>query len=593
MKYICLLLLGAFFCTVAHGQVDLHACAGNWEGKWDDPGAFGLHLGVRALGADRYRLVVYGRDTLVSRDFKMGSGAVSAGAGEASTGETFAVRLDSGLTFKGRWDGARIEGFMCAGRLDYHVVLSGKGFLSGSWNPLLVAVPDSVAYLDVEVDSTGGGYEAYPFLQDNRWTGFWAFRFSRVGDSLFFTDAKTGLGFRARLWDTAHISLEAMLGGRRLAAVELRPSTRSWNLQRPFERVSFLGRRPEGGRRSQEARGQDGDGWPLASALDGGLDTAHLARMEDSVYAGTLTHVHSVLVARHGKLLYEGYFEGYDASVPHDLRSAAKSVASAITGLAITHHRLVSDEARVFPLLPWPYRDAGRGDSLKQAIRIKDLLTMSSGLDAVDFGIDRTSPGSEDVYQTTPDWLQTVVNVSMLSGPGQHALYSSANPYLLGVIVDSLVGPDPEHFMDRFLFEPLGITDYVLQQDDRGRPYFGGGWYLRPRDMLTFGQAYLDGGLWKGHRVLSEDWVKKSTMTRLILENHPEKPGYGYLWWSYSYTVGTRTYKTIEARGAGGQYIFLVPSEGLVVVVTSGNFRNGRTNQPEKIFGDYILAGLH
>ena len=576
MKYVSLFLWGIFFGVGAAAQVDLHALAGNWEGKWNDPGAFGLHLEVRAVAGDRYRLVIYGRDTLLTKDFR------SNGSG------TFAVGLDTGITFKGRWDGQRIEGFVCAGRLDYHVVLQGQPVLrarnvsggrgnpggrprlTGDWNPLLVAVPDSVAYLDMEVDSAG--YQAYPFLQDNRWSGFWAFGFRRAGETLLFRDGKTGLGFIAHIVDTSHMLLEATLGGRRLTGAALRPSVGSWNLQRAVSRVAYHGRTPE--------------------RAAGGLDTVLLARMEDSIYAGTLTYVHSVLVARRGKMVYEGYFGGFDASVPHDLRSAAKSFGSAVTGLAIARGKLASDEERVFPLLPPPYRDAGLGDTLKARIRIKDLLTMSSGLDAVDFGIDRTSPGSEDQYQSSPDWLETVVRVPMLSAPGLHALYSSANPYLLGVIVDAVTGPEPEHFMDRQLFEPLGITDYVLQQDDKGRPYFGGGWYLRPVDMLTFGQTFLDGGVWKGRRVLPEKWVKKSTLRRLTLENHPEKPGYGYLWWTYSYTIGAHVYETIEARGAGGQYIFIVPSEGLVVVVTSGNFRNGRTNQPEKIMRDYVLAGL-
>jgi CubicO group peptidase (beta-lactamase class C family) len=592
MKYVSLFLVVVFLKVGAIAQVDLHAVAGNWEGKWQDPGALGLHLGVRALAEDRYRMVVYGRDTLMTRDFR------SDGRG------TFVVRLDTGILFKGRWDGTWIEGFVCAGRLDYHVLLRGPmasgrpRVLTGEWNPILVAMPDSTAYLDVEVDSAGGGYEAYPFLRDNRWSGFWAFSFQRTGNTLSFRDGKTGLGFVAHIVDTNHILLEATFGGHRLTGAALRPSVASWNLQRPVARVSYYGRTP-GGHEAAPGKaplgGESADGsaaWRVASPTAGGLDTARLAQMEDSIYAGSLTNVHSVLVARSGKLIYEGYFGGFDASVPHDLRSAAKSFGSAVTGLAIAKGKLASDETRLFPLLPPPYRDADRGDTLKSNIRIKDLLTMSSGLDAVDFGINRTSPGSEDEYQRTPDWLETVVRVPMLSAPGLHALYSSANPYLLGVAVDSVTGPEPEHFMDRLLFEPLGITDYVLQQDDKGRPYFGGGWHLRPLDMLTFGQTYLDGGVWNGARVLPEEWVKTSTLRRLTLENHPEKPGYGYLWWTYSYTVGVHIYKTIEARGAGGQYIFIVPSEGLVVVMTSGNFRNGRTNQPEKILQEYILPAL-
>jgi len=118
----------------------------------------------------------------------------------------------------------------------------------------------------------------------------------------------------------------------------------------------------------------------------------------------------------------------------------------------------------------------------------------------------------------------------------------------------------------------------------------GGGLYLRPRDMAKFGQLYLDGGLWRGERVISEEWVRESTgkygrLAPLDRNGHQ----YGYLWWHHRYPVGDRVIETIEARGNGGQYIFVVPELELVAVITSGNFRNGKTRQPEEILQRFIL----
>ncbi len=111
---------------------------------------------------------------------------------------------------------------------------------------------------------------------------------------------------------------------------------------------------------------------------------------------------------------------------------------------------------------------------------------------------------------------------------------------------------------------------------------------LRPRDMARFGQLYLDGGTWNGERVMSEEWVRESLQKRGRISNRWENE-YGYLWWHSTIQVGDRTVETVEARGAGGQYIYVVPSLEMVAVITSGNYRNGRYRQPEEIMERFIL----
>ncbi|MEJ2152551.1 MAG: hypothetical protein P8Y29_06310, partial [Gemmatimonadota bacterium] len=90
---------------------------------------------------------------------------------------------------------------------------------------------------------------------------------------------------------------------------------------------------------------------------------------------------------------------------------------------------------------------------------------------------------------------------------------------------------------------------------------------------------------------LSHAWVRESTASHGRLENRWDVE-YGYLWWRRDYEVGDRTVTSIEARGYGGQYIFVVPGLELVAVVTSGNYRNGRSRQPEKIMERFILPAV-
>lgn len=109
---------------------------------------------------------------------------------------------------------------------------------------------------------------------------------------------------------------------------------------------------------------------------------------------------------------------------------------------------------------------------------------------------------------------------------------------------------------------------------------------------MKFGELYLNKGKLNGQQILSEDWIKNSFKNYHVLENTEGKNGYGYLWWHNTYNVNGQSIKSYEARGAGGQYIFVIPELTAVVVLTSGNYRNGKTQQPELILEKYIMPYL-
>jgi CubicO group peptidase (beta-lactamase class C family) len=203
---------------------------------------------------------------------------------------------------------------------------------------------------------------------------------------------------------------------------------------------------------------------------------------------------------------------------------------------------------------------------------------------------------SENYYQdpsNSKSWLTTVLEAPMVKEPGTYADYGSANPFLLGIYLNERLNKPLEIYMDEKLFAPLGITNYINQTDDTElTPYFGGGMLLTSRDLLKFGQLYLDKGRWKGKQIISEKWVEESFKKRMRLQDVRDKNEYGYLWWHDTYVVNGRPIQSIEARGAGGQFIFIIPELESVVVMTSGNFRNGKGNQTREILKDYILPAM-
>ena len=540
-----ILFFSILFPLFAHAQ-NMADYTSGWEGKIESSKTFNLNVEIGNLQQGNASFTISNSKIVVDYPFK------------APDVQQIKIPFGKNSFFEGSLSdhGQEINGFIKSGMLLYHLKLtkSGTNTYAGVWNILMVdELKSNNLYLSVE-NGLNDDYQAYPIFGDNRFTGTWCGNFQKENNLISFIDFKTGLKFKGRLLPD-QIQLDIFLDGYLLTTVNLNKSTTDWEI----------------GGFHTENKSSD----------------LRLSEMENLISKDSLPNTHSVLISRKGKLIYESYFDGYNANIPHDMRSASKSISSAIVGIAKDKSLLKSVEQSIFDFLPGDYQE--HKDTLKSKIDIKSLLTMSSGLDAVDFGITRKSIASEGNYQPTPDWTRTILQAPMINEPNTHANYGSANPYLLGVAIDSVVSEPLELFIDFNLFQPLNISNYIIQTDVTGRPYFGGGMYLKPRDMLRFGELYLNNGKWKGKQIVSENWIENSVKNYRVLENTPGKNGYGYLWWHNSYSVDRQTVGSIEARGAGGQYIFILPELETVVVITSGNYRNGKTQQPEAILENSIL----
>lgn len=305
----------------------------------------------------------------------------------------------------------------------------------------------------------------------------------------------------------------------------------------------------------------------------------------------TLERTHAVVISQYGETILEEYFAGFTQHTPHDTRSLSKSFASAITGIAIDDQILGGEHLPIRNFLEDQYPEIAWEDG-KAEITIHHLLTMSSGLDAIDFGLNRNSFANEGAFQSQEDWTAHILSAPMVYRPGGSANYGSGNPHLLSPVLSSAIGERLEFYMHKELFQPLSIKNYRIQTNNEDQPYFGGGWYLTPRDLQKFGQLYLNKGSWNGKEILSQQWVDKSFDKHDVLENTRDKNEYGYLFWHKTYDVKGKKIESIEARGSGGQYLFIIPEYEVVAVITSGNYRNGKGFQPEKIMERYILPEL-
>jgi CubicO group peptidase (beta-lactamase class C family) len=527
---------------------------GGWEGKIQNEDTFNFNVSIENLETENAVFKISNNESVIQQSFKIGK-------------EPFIkITISDHLSFKGNLSksGKEINGFIKSGLLLYHVKLtrSNKGSFVGTWNILMVdKLRSQNFYLSIE-NGSSNDYEAYPIFGDNRFTGTWCADFQKENDSISFVDFKTGLRFKGKI-RPQKIELGLYLGDVLIMKTDLKKSEDDWKI---------------GGFSTDEENEHFGN--------------LQLSEMESLILKDSLPNTHSVIISIKGEVIYEEYFNGYNSKTPHDTRSASKSISSAVVGIAKDQSLFRNVEQSIFNFLPKHYQP--QKENLKSKIDIKSLLTMSSGLDAIDYGIGANpkSTAREDRYQMTKDWTESILNAPMIHAPNTKANYGSANPYLLGVAIDSMVTEPLELFINQNLFEKLGISNYILQTDLSGRPYFGGGMYLTPIDMVKFGELYLNKGRLNGNKVLSENWIENSFKNYHVLENTVDKNGYGYLWWHNDYPFKGTSIKSTEARGAGGQYIFVLPQLYMVVVITSGNYVNGKTQQPELILENYILPHI-
>lgn len=291
--------------------------------------------------------------------------------------------------------------------------------------------------------------------------------------------------------------------------------------------------------------------WKESGPEEQGMDSA-LLREANAHIEKELPNLYSLLVVRHGYIVFERYYHGSNKDTPQQIASATKAILSALVGIAIREHHLRSVEQRLPEFFPEFF--AKETDPRKKEISLRHLLTMTSGL-SLDFRT--TVKGMEQ----SSDWVGFVLGRPMAFEPGQQFVYGGAT-HLLSVILSRAARMNTREFAERKLFQPLGIVAGEWPTDPQGFSDGTHGLHLTARDMAQFGYLFLNGGVWERKQIVPAEWVSESTKKRNE-GGFPENAGYGYMWW-ISQETG---YTAYFAAGYGGQYIYVIPDLDMVVVM--------------------------
>ncbi|WP_255494686.1 serine hydrolase [Luteibacter sp. Sphag1AF] len=312
---------------------------------------------------------------------------------------------------------------------------------------------------------------------------------------------------------------------------------------------------------------------------------------------GTYKKISSVLIVDHGSLVYEGYFNDGKPDLLNDVRSASKSVTAILAGAAIDRGLIPNVQAPVYAY--FPDHHPANPDPRKATITLEDLLTMSSMWECDDE--NEFSSGHEERMYVSEHWLDFALGLPIkgfapwMTRPadspyGRAFSYCTAGAFVAGAVVERATRMSLPAFAAEVLEKPLGIRQSQWNKSPEGIGMGGGGTRYRSRDLAKIGQMIADGGQWQGKRVISEAWVKAMLTPHAQARDDAD---YGYLWWCFHFPVHGVSTAVWAMSGNGGNYVFVIPGQKLVVVVTSQAFNQKIAHpQSQAIFRDVVLKAL-
>ena len=298
------------------------------------------------------------------------------------------------------------------------------------------------------------------------------------------------------------------------------------------------------------------DGWKESTPEQQGMDSQTLAKMKPYIEK-ELPTIRSVLIVRHGYLAYEQYFQYFNREYKQNIIFVNHSITSALVGIALKEGSLRSLDQKLVDF--YPEYVTPEVDPRVRQITLKHLLTMSSGFD------------KKDIYwKTTREKIQQ----KPVHEPGEIFNYDKSAADFLSSILIKTTHMSLLDFTKDKLFAPLGISDVIWEFwpdksfdigsfDNEVWHYWG--LSLKPRDMAKFGYLYLHNGIWDGKQVVPSDFVRDSIQKHINTPYWGGSVDYGYLWW-INKVEGHAAY----CAAGPGQYIYVIPDQDMVIVITSG-----------------------
>lgn len=298
------------------------------------------------------------------------------------------------------------------------------------------------------------------------------------------------------------------------------------------------------------------------------------------VDASGIDRLRSLVVLHEGKTVLAEAFSGPSVETAVNVKSVSKSLVASLVGCAI-ERKLIPDVSMTLgeaipDLIP------NNADPRVATLTVANLLTMQAGL-------QRTSGQFYGTWVASDNWVRYVLSRRFVDEPGGRMLYSTGDWHVLGALLSKLSDASLLELSREWLGKPLGIDFAPWTRDPQGLYMGGNEMSLSPMHMAKFGELYRLQGSWKDQQVLPSNWVQQSFTARTYSPFSGDNYGYGW----FLRQVGASGFA--YARGYGGQFIHVLPAEGLTIAMTSDWTRSARggvyTEQLHRLVTTHLLQG--
>ena len=270
----------------------------------------------------------------------------------------------------------------------------------------------------------------------------------------------------------------------------------------------------------------------------------------------------SLLVVHRGRIIHERYAPGVEMTTRTRTWSTAKSIASTLIGMLVDDGKLALDEPLGYDFFP----ASASGRDPRSGITLRHVLNMSSGLQTVDNGGREYAIGSGLSYWAGASSVVGARNRALIREPGTNWDYENYDTLLGVYAMKRALGSEQAYreFPRRGLLDRIGMRNTLVSTDRFGDFILSSQVYTNARDLARFGLLYLQGGVWNGERLISEEWIDfVRTPAPATAESGNFYGGQFWLVPDGRTDVPKNAYAT---SGNRGQYVVIAPTHDLVIV---------------------------
>lgn len=309
--------------------------------------------------------------------------------------------------------------------------------------------------------------------------------------------------------------------------------------------------------------------WELAQPSEVGIDESTLLLGDSKIKDGIYGFIKSLIIVKDDKLIFENYYNGTDRNSMTDISGSTVAIASIAAGIAL--------DQNFIPAIDTPIRDLLNDqtpfdDPLRTQITFEHVISMRTGIAWNELLRPFADPqNSANRMSREFDWANFALQEIMEAVPGGRFAYSSGAAMIFSKIIREETGKPLSEFVEENIFAPMEIES-IWSTDPSGTTIASGGLMITPRSMAKIGYLALQRGNWFGDRIVSREYVDEmGAIQSQFTFNHD----FGYGWWRFSdfsaLVANLEVNDIFFSWGTGGQFIFVIPHQNMVVVTTATN----------------------